>query len=59
MEPQPPILRLARLDEADLIDELLKVSTRDLFPAFYTPEQTTASVRFIASVDRMLITDGT
>lgn len=52
-------LRLARLDEADAIDALMKASTADLFPHFYDPRQTAASVRYIASVDRTLIEDGT
>lgn len=52
-------LRLARLDEADAIDALMKASTADLFPLFYGAKQTAASVRYIASVDRTLIEDGT
>ena len=52
-------LRLARLDEADAIDALMKASTADLFPDFYDAKQTAASVRYIASVDRTLIEDGT
>ena len=52
-------LRLARLDEADAIDALMKASTRDLFPAYYDAVQTEASIRFIASVDAALIADGT
>ena len=54
-----PELRLARLDEVEGIDALLKASTRDLFPLFYDAEQTASSIRFIASVDTMLIEDGT
>lgn len=54
-----PILRLARLAEADAIDALMKASTADLFLAHYDEEQTAASVRYIASVDRTLIADGT
>ncbi|HYU62314.1 MAG TPA: GNAT family N-acetyltransferase [Verrucomicrobiae bacterium] len=54
-----PSLRLARLDEADAIDGLMKASTRDLFPSFYDVEQTASSARYIASVDRTLIEDGT
>ena len=54
-----PVLRLARLDEADAIDALMKASTADLFPAHYDAAQTAASVRYIASVDRTLIEDGT
>lgn len=52
-------LRLARLDEADAIDALMKASIRDLFPAYYDAVQTTASIQFIASVDTALIADGT
>jgi GNAT superfamily N-acetyltransferase len=54
-----PSLRLARPDEADAIDELMKSSTRDLFPSTYDAAQTAASIRYIASVDRTLLTDGT
>jgi GNAT superfamily N-acetyltransferase len=52
-------LRLARLDEAEEIDQLMKASTRDLFPNFYDERQTAASVEHIAAVDRQLIADGT
>ena len=54
-----PVLRLARADEADAIDALMKASTADLFRAYYDDAQTAASVRYIASVDRTLIADGT
>ncbi len=54
-----PELRLAHLDEADAIDALMKASTRDIFPAWYDAEQTTAAIEYIASVDRTLIADGT
>lgn len=54
-----PTLRLARLDEVDAIDELMKASTRDLFPTVYDGAQTAASIRFIALVDRTLVADGT
>jgi GNAT superfamily N-acetyltransferase len=56
---ETPELRLARLDEADVIDALMKSSTADLFPHFYDSQQTAASVRYIARVDRTLIEDGT
>jgi GNAT superfamily N-acetyltransferase len=52
-------LRLGRLDEADAIDDLMKASTAELFPHFYDAQQTAASVRYIASVDRTLLEDGT
>jgi len=54
-----PTLRVAQLDEAEAIDALMKASTAGLFPAYYDPVQTAASVRYIASVDRTLIQDGT
>ncbi len=53
-----PVLRLARPDEADAVDALMKASTRELFPSFYDAQQTASSVRYIASVDRTLIEDG-
>jgi GNAT superfamily N-acetyltransferase len=56
---EAPELRLARLDEADAIDDLMKASTAALFPHFYDATQTAASVRYIANVDRTLIEDGT
>ena len=54
-----PELRLARLDEADAIDALMKASARDLFPGWYDAEQTAAAIVYVASVDRTLIADGT
>jgi GNAT superfamily N-acetyltransferase len=54
-----PILRLARLDEADEIDALMKLATRDLFPLVYTPTQTASAIRYVAVVDRQLIKDRT
>lgn len=58
MTPEP-VLRVAKLADADAIDELMKASTRDIFPGTYDDRQTEASLRFIASVDRTLIEDGT
>jgi GNAT superfamily N-acetyltransferase len=54
-----PVLRLARADDRDAIDALMKASTRDLFPAFYDERQTASSVVYIAHVDPMLIDDQT
>jgi len=54
-----PVLRAARLDEAEAIDALMKLATRDIFPLVYTAEQTASAVRYVASVDRQLIEDGT
>jgi len=55
----PTTLRLATLDDVRAIDELMKVSTRDIFPRFYDAQQTASSIRFIASIDRALVEDGT
>jgi GNAT superfamily N-acetyltransferase len=52
-------LRLATRDDRDAIDELMKASTRALFPAFYTAEQTESSVVHVAHVDPMLVDDET
>ena len=61
--PEPdrptPALRLARLEEANAIDALMKASTRDLFPGWYEAEQTEAAIEYVASVDETLIADGT
>src|SRR6187401_1244572 len=54
-----PILRLARLDEAEAIDALMKLATRDIFPLVYTAEQTASALRYVAAVDHQLIEDGT
>jgi GNAT superfamily N-acetyltransferase len=54
-----PTLRPARLDEAELLERLMKASTRELFPLFYDEAQTASAVEFVAVVDRRLIEDGT
>jgi GNAT superfamily N-acetyltransferase len=54
-----PRLRLATLDDGSAIDELMKASIREIFPSVYDARQTEASIRFVASVDRTLIEDGT
>jgi GNAT superfamily N-acetyltransferase len=53
------VLRLATLADVPEIDALMKVSTRDLFPAFYDKRQTASSVEYIAHVDTMLVADAT
>jgi GNAT superfamily N-acetyltransferase len=54
-----PSLNLAKPDDADAIDRLMKASIRDLFPSTYDARQTASSILFIGSVDRQLIEDGT
>ena len=39
-----PKLRLARVDEIEAIDALMKAATRDLFPGYHDAEQTEATV---------------
>jgi len=57
-EPEPR-LRVATNEDRDVIDALMKASTRALFPAFYDGQQTASSVVYIAHIDPMLIDDGT
>lgn len=54
-----PVLRLATPDDVAVVDALMKVSTRELFPAFYDERQTASAVEFIAHVDTMLVADAT
>ena len=54
-----PVLRLARPDEAEAIDALMKLATRDIFPMVYTAEQTASAIRYVAAVDHQLIEDRT
>jgi GNAT superfamily N-acetyltransferase len=54
-----PILRTATAHDAHQIDALMKASIAALFPGAYTADQTAASIRYIGSVDRTLIADGT
>jgi len=54
-----PALRLAKVGDRDVIDALMKASTRALFPAFYSERQTASSVVHIAHVDPVLIDDQT
>ena len=56
---QVPNLRVAGPADGEAIDALMKVSTRDIFPSTYDEQQTASSVRYIASVDRQLLVDGT
>jgi hypothetical protein len=39
MAPMPS-LRLAAFNDAAAVDDLMKASTRDIFPPFYDPRQT-------------------
>jgi GNAT superfamily N-acetyltransferase len=59
VDAQLPPLRLARLDEAEAIETLMRASIRDIFPRFYDERQTRSSIVHVGEVDRMLIADGT
>ena len=52
-------LRLARADDIQAFDALMKASVRDIFPAFYDERQTVSAVTHVAVPDEMLIEDGT
>jgi predicted N-acetyltransferase YhbS len=52
-------LRVATDADAEAIDALMKASIRSIFPAFYDARQTASAERFISSVDRLIIADGT
>jgi len=52
-------VRLAREDEATAIESLMKQSIAALFPRHYSATQTASAIRFVASVDEMLIADQT
>ena len=54
-----PTLRLATAADQAAIDDLMKASTRALFPAFYNKRQTASAIEHIAHVDTQLIEDGT
>ena len=58
-ERPAPQMRIATPTDAAAIDALMKASTRELFPAYYTAEQTASSIVHIARVDPMLLEDGT
>lgn len=52
-------LRIATNADIDVIDALMKASIRSIFPSVYDARQTASAERFISSVDRQIIADGT
>ena len=54
-----PPQRLARPEDAEAIQALMRASTRKLFPHFYDERQTASAVEHIAHLDEQLIEDGT
>ena len=52
-------MRLAVLDDAPAIRELMQTSIREIFPRFYDEAQTASAVVHIGHLDLALIEDGT
>src|SRR5262249_11367673 len=52
-------LRLATPADAEAIDALMKASITAIFPTTYDARQTASASVHVASVDRMLLADGT
>ena len=59
MRPERLPQRLARPEDAEAIQELMRASARELFPRFYDERQTASAVEHIAHLDEQLIEDGT
>ena len=57
--PGPPSQRLAVVDDAGQIQELMRQSARDLFRSFYDEREVASGVIHIAHLDMKLIEDGT
>ena len=57
--PEGPMLRAAQLEDIEAIETLMRASMEALFPAFYDARQTAASAGHFASIEPMLIEDGT
>jgi GNAT superfamily N-acetyltransferase len=52
-------MRVARLDDAPRIADLMRASVLELFPRFYDERQTASAAVHIAHIDLQLIEDGT
>jgi hypothetical protein len=59
VQADEPVLRVATLADEAAIEALMKQSGAALFPRFYTEEQASSAVRYVAQVDPMLLSDGT
>ena len=55
----PITIRLATPADIPVLKELIPTSARLLSDGYYTPEQTTAAIRYVFGVDSQLIGDGT
>jgi GNAT superfamily N-acetyltransferase len=54
-----PTQRRARLADCDAMQDLMRRSVLDLFPAFYDQRQTASAAVHVAHLDRILVEDGT
>lgn len=59
MDPSEAVPRLATPADRDAIDGLMKASAAAHFPRFYDEPECSSAVRYIASVDPMMLEDGT
>jgi GNAT superfamily N-acetyltransferase len=59
MDRAEPVLRVATAADASRVQVLMKESAEALFPRYYGERQSASAVRYIAQVDRMLLSDGT
>ncbi len=59
VEHDKPILRVATLDDATVIGQLMKESAAVLFPRFYDEQRAASAVRYVAQADPLLLRDGT
>ncbi|MEY2440642.1 MAG: hypothetical protein QOJ46_68 [bacterium] len=56
---ETPPQRVARLDDAPRIAELMRASVYEIFPRFYDARQTASAAMHIAALDLHLLEDGT
>jgi GNAT superfamily N-acetyltransferase len=56
---ETPPQRVARLDDAPRIAELMRASVYEIFPRFYDARQTASAAMHIAALDPRLLEDGT
>jgi GNAT superfamily N-acetyltransferase len=54
-----PLLRVATPNDAEAITDVMRASVLELFPAFYTEQQTASAAVYVAHVDPTLLSDGT
>jgi GNAT superfamily N-acetyltransferase len=52
-------IRLAQMDDALILKELIPESARELSKGYYTEPQAESAIKYIFGVDTQLITDGT